>query len=99
MTTGERIKNARKEKKLTQEQLGKKLGISGAMVSQFENSKTPPKIQTLKKIAFALDISPLSLMVDIKSIESECGKDSYIDIGLLEIELAKKIAEEISFRN
>lgn len=56
-TIGERIKKARKETKLTQRQLGKKLGVSNVMVSHYELGARKPKIETVKKFAKALGVS------------------------------------------
>ncbi len=54
MTTGQRIQAARKQAKLSQKELGAKLGVSGSMIGQYENDQRKPKIQTLSKIAAAL---------------------------------------------
>ena len=62
MSIGQNIKNARKSKGLSQKQLGELLGVSQAAIGQFENEKSTPKIETIKKIATALDI-PVSELV------------------------------------
>lgn len=49
-TIGERIKLLRKELHLTQVQLGKLLGISGAAVSQIETNSSKPTEAALKLI-------------------------------------------------
>ena len=56
MTTGARIKAARKKAGMTQDDLGAKLGVSGSMIAQYETGKRKPKIETLKKIADALKV-------------------------------------------
>lgn len=63
MKIGEKIKKARIEKKFTQRELGEKLGVSQAMIGQYENEKRKPKLETLKKIATALDV-PVALLYD-----------------------------------
>ena len=55
MTVGEKIKSIRKIKKISQQELGNMLGVSQAMIAQYENGKRIPKIETLIKIAEALD--------------------------------------------
>ena len=55
MTTGERIKAARKRAKMTQAALGLELGVSAPMIAQYENGARNPKYETLKKIAEALN--------------------------------------------
>lgn len=66
MTTGERIKAKRKEKGLSQKELGNLLGVSGSMIGQYENNIRNPKNETLCRIAQALDVS-LDDLMDINS--------------------------------
>lgn len=61
MTTGERIRQARKNAGLTQAQLADKMGISAAGVAQWENDLRNPKIETIKKIAVALGVDAVDL--------------------------------------
>lgn len=61
MLVGDRIKEIRKEKHLTQKELGEKLGVSYQMIAQYENGKRNPKPETLKKIADALEVPVSSL--------------------------------------
>ncbi|MBD5515219.1 MAG: helix-turn-helix transcriptional regulator [Lachnospiraceae bacterium] len=56
MGVGENIKKIRKEKGLTQKELGELLGISQAAIGQFENSRSNPHVATVKKIASALGV-------------------------------------------
>lgn len=62
MNTGERIKQARKAAGLTQKELGDKLGITYQQIGQYENGKRKPKLETLQRIADALEIEMLSLL-------------------------------------
>ena len=59
MTTGQRIKAARKAVGMTQKELGDKLGLSFQSIAQWENDLRNPKMETLERIADALDV-PLS---------------------------------------
>lgn len=61
MSTGELIKSARKKAGYTQAELGKKLGVSPAAISQFEKPNANPTSETIKKIAEVLKIDPFSL--------------------------------------
>lgn len=54
MTTGERIKAARLRANMTQEKLAAKLNTSYVVISQYENGKRNPKLETIIKIADAL---------------------------------------------
>ena len=88
MTVGENIKKIRKEKGLTQKELGKLCGMSEAQIGQYENGLRNPKMETLEKIANALDISYFELF-DI----SETTKESNIQKITLNVEI-KNIDEE-----
>lgn len=56
MTTGERIRKARKEAGLTQKQLGEKIGVSGAMIGQYETGVRNPKQETLERLSGTLGV-------------------------------------------
>lgn len=62
MTTGQRIKKARKEAGLTQAQLAEKLGVPFQSISQWERDLRKPKPETLLRIADALSISAYVLI-------------------------------------
>lgn len=52
---GEAIKQARKERNLTQEQLGKLVGVKKAQISKLENSLTDARFETIIKVFKALN--------------------------------------------
>lgn len=56
MTTGQRIKAARKKAEMTQKALAEKISVTASMVGQWENDLRNPKIETLIRIANALDV-------------------------------------------
>ena len=56
MNSGEYIKKIRQEKGLSQKELGEKLGVSQQMIGQWETGKANPKIETIQKIADALEV-------------------------------------------
>ncbi|MGN0355028.1 MAG: helix-turn-helix domain-containing protein [Muricoprocola sp.] len=62
MTVGENIRRIRKEKGLTQKQLGERLNMTQSAIGQFENDKTSPKIETVDKIASALGVNIVDIM-------------------------------------
>lgn len=57
MDAGKLIQNARRKAGLTQKELGKKLGVSASMIGQYENNLRNPKMETLSRIAIALNTS------------------------------------------
>ena len=59
MTTGERIKQLRKEHRLTQEELGAKIGVQKAAIQKYEKGTvTNIKKDSLIKLAQILDTTP-----------------------------------------
>lgn len=51
MTTGEKIRQLRKDNKITQRELGKILNVEKSTISMYENNNTQPPSQTLALIA------------------------------------------------
>lgn len=45
----------RKEAKLTQEELGEKIGVTGKTIHHYENGDRLPNVEDLKKLAEALN--------------------------------------------
>lgn len=85
MNFGESIKKIRKEKGLTQKQLGEKLGISQAAIGQFESNSANPKIETMQKIADALNVSLNDLVpISYEREMQEAYELSTTDYGLIE---------------
>ncbi len=52
---GEAIKKARKERNLTQEQLGELIGVKKSQISKLENSLTDARFETILKVFKALN--------------------------------------------
>ena len=51
---GDAVKKARKERNLTQEQLGKLVGVQKSQISKIENSVTDARFDTMLKVFKAL---------------------------------------------
>ena len=84
MTTGQRIKEARKNAGMTQKELGEKLGVSFQGIAQWENDLRKPKLESLQKIATALDV-PIAYLL------GSMNDEGAIDLGLTALELSKRI--------
>lgn len=97
MTIGENIKRIRKERGLTQKELGELLDMTQSAIGQFENDKTSPKTDTIEKIASALGVSPSELMKG-NSIWEEFDKQ-YPNLGkeAAEFEEFIKFLESIGY--
>ncbi len=52
---GETIRKVRKERKLTQEQLGKLVGVKKAQISKIENNLNDARFETILKVFRALN--------------------------------------------
>lgn len=66
-----RLKTIRENLKLNQSQFADKLNISQAAISQFEDGKRVPSIETLDKIATTLGMSIQSLLSEGNTTDSE----------------------------
>lgn len=72
-TFGERFKELRKMKKLTQEKLAEMFSINKSSISRYEKNTQMPEMDTLKKFANFFDVSIDYLLgrTDVKNINSE----------------------------
>ncbi|AEM79783.1 helix-turn-helix domain-containing protein [Thermoanaerobacter wiegelii] len=86
MTFSDRLKELRKEKNLTQEDLAKILGISRSTIAGYETERKEPDYETLKKIAdfFNVSIDYLLGRTDIRSPVDEITEAVSDDPELLE---------------
>jgi len=58
MTTfGNRLKHARKNKRLTQNEVAEQLGVDFTTVSKYENDKSQPDNETLRELAGLYEVS------------------------------------------
>lgn len=61
---GKRVKQIRKERGMSQEQLAEKIDVSVPHMSNIENGKTKFSLQVLISLANALQVSPDALLVE-----------------------------------
>lgn len=59
---GNLIREARLKSGLKQKELAEKVGVSESRISQYEGGTQNPRIETIEKIAAALDVSPGNLL-------------------------------------
>lgn len=88
---GRRLKELRKQANLTQQELGKMVGVTKVSICCYENGSRTPTLDTLKDLADSLNI-PLNylLAVDIFAV-SEDDKTSTINLAKEEIEILKEL--------
>jgi len=76
---GERLKNIRKSKKITQQQLSKALGVGQSTIANYENNTRFPMENTLIELAAYLEVS-LDYLMGIKSIKEENPSVSFDEL-------------------
>ena len=104
---GSFIREQRKLKNLTIAELSKKASVSSTVITDLENGRSLPRVAVLLKVAFSIDIEPVTLFqhflldpsIDLHPIKKE--KVELIDIiqreGLPPKE-AKEVIEFIKFK-
>lgn len=64
MELSEKIKQIRNEKGLSQKELAERAGLNIKLISKYETNTIAPKLESLKKIARALDVTTDYLLFD-----------------------------------
>jgi transcriptional regulator with XRE-family HTH domain len=64
MQIGNRLRELREEKKLTQADMEKRTGLVGPYISRIENNHNVPTIETLEKFAKALEVPVYQFFYD-----------------------------------
>lgn len=83
MNVGEKIRIARINKGMTQEELGNALGVQKSAIAKYENGRVVNiKRSTLKKISDVLGIAPSELIFDAYIEEEQKKNDILSDIIL-----------------
>lgn len=61
---GQRIKKYRTEKRISQQELGDRLGLTKSFVSKLETNRKKISLDRIESISNVLDIDPKQLLVD-----------------------------------
>lgn len=86
MVAGQRLRKARKEANLTQEELANIIGVKAAEISQYESNKRTPRWPTFNKLLDALNITAdevLGREITVHSEEDYTVKLASIDLEIL----------------
>lgn len=83
---GQRIKLRRKQLGLTQKELGSKVNLTEFNISKYERESTKPDIETLYKLAEALDCSIDYLLCKTDNKENSIVEGKYND-DVIKIEI------------
>ncbi len=84
LTIGEKIREIRNRKNLSQKRFGEKIGISGKSISAYETGKCTPPLKILECISKEYDESIIQLRDDRRKDLTE--KIKYIKESISEIE-------------
>ena len=77
MTVGQKLKEARKQAGLSQEQLAEKMAVSRSAVAKWEANNGLPDVDNLKALAALLDVSIDYLLDDGEAIDSRMIREAY----------------------
>ena len=61
---GEKLREVRTRRLLTQDELADKAGVSQSTIANIERDNAEPQFRTIRKLAMALDIEPTELLGD-----------------------------------
>lgn len=77
MTIGERIREIRVRKGMTQKQVAEGCGMADSAIRKYESGSISPKYDTMERIATALDVPVTALMGYVYRGTGPDGKDIY----------------------
>ena len=91
---GKRLRALRKEKKLTQKQLGKMIGVQDSVISFYELGDRMPSPEIIVRLATVLHVSADYLMgLDKHNVVDLSGLDN------TDIELVRNLADALRMKN
>lgn len=91
MIIGSRIKEERVKRGLSQEELGKLVGVSKVAISHYERGSEQPKMKRLKKLVEVLDLTPNYLLGNDVDIVFEEEEKYHTTISKLELEIINQL--------
>jgi len=91
MTVGERIKNVRLAKNLSQKEVITAIDMGAAQYSRIENGKTDPSVTTLEKIAHALGVTLSELFAENEPLTEVSSTDKTL---MEKVKLIEKLDQE-----
>jgi len=71
VTIGERIRALRKERGMTQKQVAEKCGMADSAIRKYESGSQTPKVETLQRIADALNVPLFSLLGSVSRTDPD----------------------------
>lgn len=99
----EKIRNLRKQNRLSQEQMAELLGINRATLSKYETGVIVPSLAQLRKIAQILNVSVVALFPDELANDFEKEKEECLpfseDLSAQESEKFERYLEKTIYEN
>ena len=92
MNIGDNMRNIRKQKSMTLQQLADILGCSQQNISQYESGKRTPKLKNIQKIADALNVNVNDLLEN--PLDDSPIYKAYKNTNSLDLPLAKNFINE-----
>ncbi|WP_143482895.1 helix-turn-helix transcriptional regulator [Pseudoflavonifractor sp. An85] len=96
---GENIKRFRTQRHMTQDELAQQLNVTRQAVSNWENGKTQPDIDTLHKIAQILDVTMEELIYGSKQASTTVVKKTTVQQVTKGMSFGAALAMVISYVN
>ena len=99
MIIGSRVREERLKRGLSQEELGKLIGVSKVAISHYERGIEQPKINNLRKLIEILEITPNYILGNDIDIICESDEVYHLRISKLELEILKQLREHQKLYN
>lgn len=108
---GKFIAKLRKEKKLTQEQLAEKLGVTDKSISRWENGKTMPDYSVVQQLCEILEVTVVELLngevdktnegciIDLLWVKEKLKTFKFVIIGLLLMNISEMLRNLLEYIN
>lgn len=95
MSTGEKIKELRKEKRMTQQELARLTGINRITIGNYERGNRVPNIERIKPIAKILNVDA-NYFIDMNNDNATSRYKEIIEQQNKKIEALKEVISKIN---
>ena len=85
---GARLRALRHRAKLSQRELGERIGADFTVIANYENGRAAPRVDRLGQLALALGVSPADLLPDDYGVESL--ERLRVQAGMLQADVAER---------
>lgn len=99
MIIGQRIRKARKEKGLSQEELGSKIGVSKVSICGYEKGTRTPTIENFEDLLRILELEPDYILGREKTVVSESDTNYTVKMSNIDIQIINEIKKNRELYN